>query len=201
MIAAADILAAVDHRADKVLARAPAFEYGAGDMQSDQTEENVGKRFVHITRLGAGREGRDERQRPRLLGATQDDRAAYGDQSDRREQRDDHDRAERIVAAMALRAAGDERPQVREGCRRRDHEIGEAGMGRAEEAPDDAADDERRRHRAGPHVHVDPGRAGDEARDRGNRDGRHQQPMESAHRAIPDHRPRRRGGLARRRRK
>jgi signal transduction histidine kinase len=120
-------LAPGEHRPDQVFAMLEAREDDAGHVQGYQLERGVDEPLVQLLhQLGA----------PERVGGHQV--AGHRDRDRHAEERERHEPAGRVVAEMARRPAADRLADVVEAFRRRPHEVAEARVAGADEAPDDA---------------------------------------------------------------
>ena len=140
---------------------------------------------MEFARQTPGCEIRQEGEGAELEHAAERDRAGEREQGGSGEQCHDHQCAERVVADVPAFGAVDDAAQVGDDLAGTANEGGEAGIGAAGEAPDDARDDQRRHRRPGPDVNLKPRRAGKEAGQRRRRDNRDERPVEQADERIP----------------
>src|SRR4051812_32146353 len=104
--------------------------------------------------------------------------AARADQPDRREKRDDHPAAERVVAEITLFLAHRDAPGIRDRLPRAAHELTEACIRRAGKAPEDASEHDGERGEAQPFVRrtaCEPGRD----------DAGYERPVRDSHERVP----------------
>ena len=187
-VSRASLLLTVDHRSDKVVARAPAFENRAGDMERDQCEQAVGDELMDGAGSLAGGEGRGEGKRPGLQRSAEYDDAGQAERGNAAEKGDDHRAAERVVADVTRGGAAPQFADVQPDPPRPVHESREAGGGWAEEAPDYPRQNKRHRRRTRNDMERHPSRRQNEAGDESDGDCADQAPVEETDERVPDRR-------------
>ena len=132
-------LVADDHRPHEILAMAQARQRDAGEMDEDKQRQAVRNPGMQTLRA---------RRAPQGVGGQRV--AARSRRGDDDQQGDDHRAAGRIMADETRLHAANDRAEIGEDDARRAHELSEARVAAADEAPDDARQAPARRRRNRP---------------------------------------------------